>query len=70
MMAPAGFDVDIEGYNFTQISGEDVVLELDGAGDKTVETNSNGEFTATFRIPGASGTPDLTATQATYNLDA
>jgi hypothetical protein len=52
----------VRGYNFTQINGEEVELELDGSGSiKEVETGSNGEFTATYRIPGASGTPDIIA---------
>jgi hypothetical protein len=67
---PVGSTVTVKGYNFTQINGEDVLLELNGIGDKTVETDSNGEFTATFRIPGAADTVPLTATQADFGIQA
>jgi hypothetical protein len=67
---PVGSTITVKGYNFTQINGETVLLELNGIGDKEVETNSLGEFTSTFRIPGASGTVPLTATQADWYMDA
>jgi len=66
---PVGSTVTVKGYNFTQISGETVVLELNGIGDTEVETNLKGEFVATFRVPGASGTVNFTATQADYGID-
>jgi len=67
---PVGSTITVKGYNFTQISGEDVVLSLEGASEKTVTTNSAGEFTATYRIPGSSGTPYLWADQDDYNIMA
>jgi hypothetical protein len=67
---PVGSTVTVRGYNFTQISGEEVILELNGLGDKEVETDGDGTFEATFRIPGAAGTSVLSATQADYNIDA
>jgi len=65
---PVGSTITVKGYNFTQINGEEVILKLAGIGDTTVETNSNGEFTANFRIPGAAGTVPMTAEQADYNI--
>jgi len=71
---PVASTITVTGYNFTQISGEDVVLSMwyDGKwnGNKTVETNSNGEFTSTYRIPGSAGTPEIWAMQEDYNIDA
>jgi hypothetical protein len=67
---PVGSTIIVKGYNFTQIDGEDVLLELDGIGDAEVETDSDGEFEASFRIPGAADTANLTATQGTYNIAA
>jgi hypothetical protein len=67
---PVGSTVVVRGYNFTQINGETVELALDGIGIQETETDSNGEFEKAYRIPGASGTPDLTATQADFSLDA
>jgi hypothetical protein len=67
---PVGSTITVKGYNFTQINGEEVILTLNGIGDKTVETNSIGEFSTTFRIPGASGTALLEAVQSDWYLDA
>jgi hypothetical protein len=67
---PVGSTITVMGYNFTQVSGEEVELSLEGDSPKTVEVNSNGEFTATYRIPGASGTPRVWANQTDYNIDA
>ena len=69
----------IHGYNFTQISGEDVVLRLyDEKGTNlvmdevaTFETDSNGEFSGTFTIPAvSSGTYTLKAVQDAYEIEA
>jgi hypothetical protein len=67
---PVGSTIVVMGYNFSQAEGEEVILTLNGLGDTTVETDANGEFEASFRIPGASGTPDLEATQADYGITA
>jgi hypothetical protein len=67
---PVGSTITVKGYNFTQISGEDVVIELDGLQPKTVTTNSAGEFTTTYRIPGSSGTPMLWAGQEDFGIEA
>jgi len=67
---PQGSIVTIEGWNFTQ-SAQDVVIELDGEGAKTFETDNNGHFDGTYIIPAVgSGVQDLTATQADYLIDA
>ena len=60
---PVGSTIIVRGYNFTAIDGETVLLQLATIGDTEVETDSNGEFEASFRIPGAAGTPMLTAVQ-------
>ena len=67
---PVGSTITVKGYNFTQISGEDVILTLDDLQPKTVTTNSAGEFTATYRIPGSTDTAYLKANQALYTLSA
>jgi len=56
-----GAKINIEGSNFIQKSGEDVVVELYDAWPgayqsdiKTFETDSNGEFSGTFTVPAVS----------------
>ena len=50
---PQGATVAIEGKNFPNIDDEDLAIELDvlGAWIKDFETNSDGTFSGTFRIP-------------------
>lgn len=68
---PQGTVITIHGYNFTAISGKDVVVTLDGEGDKTFETDENGEFSGSFSVPAvATGTKILKAEQADYEIDA
>jgi hypothetical protein len=67
---PIGSYVTVEGWNFSAKAGEDVTVELAGLGTETYETDSNGHFSGTFRIPGASGTPDLDAYQTDYGIMA
>ena len=67
---PVGSTITVRGYNFTQINGATVVLSLDGSSPKSVTTNTAGEFTTTYRIPGASGTPNMVAAQADYGITA
>jgi hypothetical protein len=67
---PVGSYVTVEGWNFTQINGEEVTVTLDGIGTDTYEVNSDGHFSGTYRIPGASGTAVLQAEMADYNIDA
>jgi hypothetical protein len=67
---PVGATIAVMGYNFTQIDGEEVELSLAGIGNTTVETDANGMFEASFRIPGAAGTPTLMADQDHYNIMA
>jgi hypothetical protein len=67
---PVGTYVTVEGYNFTQISGEEVLVQLNGLGDEEFETNSRGEFSGTFRVPGAAGTETLTAKQTDFGIEA
>ena len=72
-----GSKISIEGFNFTQMSGEDVDLELCGgtpyawqADVKTFETDSNGEFSGTFTVPAvSSGNYDVVAVQPDFNID-
>jgi len=73
-----GSRININGYNFTAVSGEDVKLELwDQAltgkisDIKTFETTSAGEFSGTFTVPArASGRYAIVADQPTFNIDA
>jgi hypothetical protein len=67
---PIGSYVTVEGWNFSAKSGEEVTVELAGLGTKEFETDSNGHFSGTFRIPGAAGTPDLQAFQTDYGIMA
>jgi len=75
--APPGGSVEIKGYNFTQISGTEITLaldEIDGTGYEvidTIETDSNGEFSETIRVPAVDyGTWELWAEDLVYGLDA
>jgi len=56
-----GTKIDVEGFNFTQISGEEVSVEVWDTYptgtmeyEKTFETDSDGEFSGTFTVPAAS----------------
>jgi len=66
---PVGSTITVKGYNFSQVSGEEVELSLQGDSPKTVETNSAGEFTTTYRIPGASDTAYVWANQTDFNIE-
>jgi hypothetical protein len=46
-----GATITVSGYNFTQISGLEVTLDLNGTALGTVDTNAAGEFTTTFTVP-------------------
>jgi hypothetical protein len=75
-----GAKVTIHGYNFTQKSGVDVIIELwddypggtKEADIKDLETDSNGEFTSSLTVPAvSSGNYELVAyTEDPYNIDA
>jgi uncharacterized protein YoxC len=74
-----GSTINIEGWNFTQISGEDVQLELwaEPMGAlpitdiKKFETNSDGYFKGTFTVPARSSEKyNLVAAQDTFYIDA
>jgi regulator of replication initiation timing len=67
---PVGSYVTVEGFNFTQMSGTEVAVTLEGLGEKTFETDSDGHFEGQFRIPGASGTPTILASQTDYGISA
>jgi len=64
-----GTAIEIHGYNFSQIDGEDVTLYFDGIEVDDWETDGDGEFSGVFTIPAiSSGTYDATATQTDYNI--
>jgi hypothetical protein len=74
-----GTKIDIEGFNFTQISGKEILLELWDAypgGDKEADitdydSDSSGEFVETFTVPAvSSGNYELVAIQSDYNIMA
>jgi hypothetical protein len=68
---PQGSTIEVHGYNFTQLSGKDVVVTLDGQGKRTFETNAAGEFEGTFNIPAVDyGDRPLDAVQAGYKISA
>ncbi len=71
-----GSTVKIEGFNFTQISGEEVVITFidpDTAAETevgTFETDRNGEFDGTFKLPGLTAkTYDVIAEQEDWGID-
>lgn len=64
-----GSSISIQGWNFTAIDDEEVVISLDGTEVDTFETDSDGEFSGSFIIPAIeSGNYDLTAEQGDYNI--
>jgi hypothetical protein len=66
-----GETIVLEGWNFTQISGEDVEVTIDGTDVDDYETDSDGEFDETFTVPAkTSGAYELRAEQADYNIYA
>jgi hypothetical protein len=65
-----GTTITIMGYNFTQLRDTDVVIYVDGDEAKTLETESDGTFEGTFRLPGASGTATVTAVQEDQMIEA
>jgi hypothetical protein len=60
---PVGSRIDIEGWNFSQLNGEEVIVYVDGTEVDTFETDSDGHFDGTIRIPGATGTVVVDAEQ-------
>ena len=72
-----GATISIHGYNFTQLSGKEVKLELwtydlstKKADITTLKTTSDGEFTGTFTVPAvASGMYKIKAIQSDYNIE-
>lgn len=73
-----GMTINVEGWNFVQISGEDVKLELWDIDVthliwriKTFETDSNGYFNGIFTVPArSSGIYTLVAAQDDYYINA
>jgi len=63
-----GSKVTVEGWNFTQKTGYDVDVSIEGLGEKTFKTDSKGYFKGTFTVPAALtfDVHDLIATQAEY----
>jgi 5-hydroxyisourate hydrolase-like protein (transthyretin family) len=68
MFGPPGTSVSIEGSNFAP--SKQVTISVGTTDVKTLQTNSNGEFSGSFGIPAiASGTYDVTAEQDHYNIE-
>ncbi|MBD3207589.1 hypothetical protein GF319_14755 [Candidatus Bathyarchaeota archaeon] len=67
---PVGSRVTVMGYNFSQLNGLDVVIYVDGTEVETFETDSDGTFEGTFRLPGATGTAVVMAEQADQFIEA
>jgi len=66
-----GEKISIEGFNFTALSGEEVIVNIDTTYVDTFKTDSDGEFSDTFNVPAkTSGAYELTAEQADYNIKA
>jgi uncharacterized protein YoxC len=66
-----GSSIDIHGWNFTAIDGEEVVIYIGGTEAETLETDSDGEFSGSFTVPAIdTGNYDLTAEQGDYNIIA
>jgi uncharacterized protein YoxC len=72
-----GASIQIRGYNFTQISDEEVVLELWDESFTTMikdiedfETNADGEFSGSFTVPArSSGVYQLNAVQDNFLIN-
>jgi len=68
MFGPPGTSVSIEGSNFAPST--EVTISVGTMEVKTLQANSNGEFSGSFGIPAiASGTYDVTAEQEDYNIE-
>ena len=68
MFGPPGTSVSIEGSNFAPST--EVTISVGTTEVKTLQSNSNGEFSGSFGIPAiASGTYDVTAEQEDYNIE-
>jgi hypothetical protein len=64
-----GGSIGIEGWNFTQIDGEEVTLWFGAFEVEDFETDADGEFSGSFTIPAlASGVYDAVATQDDSNI--
>jgi hypothetical protein len=74
-----GSTVAIEGWNFTMMSDEEVEIYVvpiggdpivDGSNVKTLETDNDGTFSGTFKLPGlASDTYEIWAIQEDWGID-
>jgi len=71
---PPGDNVSIHGYNFSALSGEEVVVKILAEPDFILaifDTNANGEFSGFFIIPAIAFDDYLVlATQDQYNINA
>jgi hypothetical protein len=73
-----GAKINVEGFNFTAMSDEEVLLELwdedltaKVADIDDFETNSAGEFEGSFTVPAVTSDPyKIVAIQSDYNIDA
>jgi hypothetical protein len=64
-----GATIEIHGYNFTQISEEEVTLWIGTTEVEDFETDSKGEFEGTFTVPAvATDAYDVFAVQDDYNI--
>jgi len=65
-----GAKIHIDGYNFTQIDGEEVEIYIDTTYIKTFETDNDGTFSGTITIPAvASESYTLYAYQDDYEIE-
>jgi len=48
---PPGLEVSVSGYNFTQIAGTEIILDLNGTSLGEAETEADGTWTTTFTVP-------------------
>ncbi len=68
-----GATITLNGYNFTQIAGTEILLELNGGAANlgTVDTNADGTFETTFVSPAVTfGTYQVWANDTTYGVNA
>ena len=67
-----GATVTLNGYNYTQIAGTEITLELEGGAASlgTIETEADGTFETTFISPAVTfGTYDVWAKDTTYGVN-
>ena len=66
-----GEEIEVTGFNFTSISGEDVRVTLGGIEIQTFKTDENGEFYGTFIVPALPfDVYTLKAEQAKFNINS